>query len=666
LSVPFRALNAKITLTSAATLAVCLCWAALSAAEPEAEIVVTGHKSTRPAREPTLAATRVDAAELARPGANAAAILSHVPGVQVSETGGSADLATASLRGGTSAQTPVYLAGVRLNDDLTGSADLSLIPLWMLGRAEVYRGNAPADADRLGIGGAIYFEPHLPRKNRLLAGAQVGSFGQRAGWLGAEVARNGDAALVAFRSATAKNDYSYLDNAGTSSTSDDRLRTRPNADASERDAWAIGRTSLGRRGAQLTTVFNAFEREQGETGLAAVPALAARSKSARLLAGLTAQVPCSTGPGCEIVLTSQAINTRKRVTDPDQELASLGVRLDSEGVDSEGTRFAESARIWLTGGAFRALLGANLEFERLAQDSATTLRAGRNTGSARVALFASLPHDVELSSLALVTCDATDGPAQSQGCADLRPEVRLGARKKWGAFELRSNWSRYTRVPTLGELYGISAQVRGSSALVSEQGLAGDLGARWEAQVGPVWAYLDAFGFARSVTDLIAYRRSSPGAVQPYNVGSARMLGAELEAGAQFAEHGRASLALTVLDPRDTTAGRNLTNDLVPYQSRVVSSLFVEGFVASRARALPRAGLDARLSYRGSRLADPAGLLVLPASTTLDLGATLRFGREHELSLRAAVDDVFDSRHFDFIGYPIPGRSFHCSAEASW
>ena len=81
---------------------------------------------------------------------------------------------------------------------------------------------------------------------------------------------------------------------------------------------------------------------------------------------------------------------------------------------------------------------------------------------------------------------------------------------------------------------------------------------------------------------------------------------------------------------------------------------------------LRRAGLDVRLSHRASRLADPAGLLVLPASTTLDLGATLRFGREHGLSLRAAVDDVFDAGHFDFIGYPVPGRRFHCSAEATF
>ncbi|HEY5372918.1 MAG TPA: TonB-dependent receptor, partial [Polyangiaceae bacterium] len=191
-------------------------------------------------------------------------------------------------------------------------------------------------------------------------------------------------------------------------------------------------------------------------------------------------------------------------------------------------------------------------------------------------------------------------------------------------------------------------------------------GARWEAPLGPVWAYFDVFGFARHVSELIAYRRSSIGALQPYNVGSARVLGGELEAGAQWADHARSALSLTVLDPRDTTPSRTLSNDLVPYQSRLLGSWFVEGFVDTGLRSLHRAGVDARLSYRGSRLADPAGLLVLPSSSALDLGATLLFGRNGELSLRAAVDDVFDARHFDFIGYPVPGRRLHVALEAWW
>lgn len=123
-------------------------------------------------------------------------------------------------------------------------------------------------------------------------------------------------------------------------------------------------------------------------------------------------------------------------------------------------------------------------------------------------------------------------------------------------------------------------------------------------------------------------------------------------------------MALTLLDPRNTTPGRNLTNDLIPYQSRLTGSWYAEGFVEPRSRLVKRAGLDARLSHRGSRLADPAGLIVLPASTELDLGATLVLAPD--LSLRCAIDDVFDAHHFDFIGYPVPGRSLHASLEAWW
>jgi hypothetical protein len=41
-------------------------------------------------------------------------------------------------------------------------------------------------------------------------------------------------------------------------------------------------------------------------------------------------------------------------------------------------------------------------------------------------------------------------------------------------------------------------------------------------------------------------------------------------------------------------------------------------------------------------------------------------GAASDVSLRAAVDDVFDARRFDFIGYPIPGRSWHFSLEARY
>ena len=641
--------------------ALSLCRTTLAWADPATEIVVTGHKSTRVPGEATLATSRVGEQELARPGASAAAVLRQVPGVQVSETGASSELATASVRGASSAQTPVYLAGIRVNDDITGSANLSLVPLWMLGRVDVYRGNAPADADHLGIGGAIYFQPRAPRKAGLRVGAELGSFGERAGWVGAAVAKRASAALVAFRSASARNDYPYRDEGLAGAPGDERTRARPNADASERDLWAIGRTLLSSRGARVTTVFNAFTREQGVSGLATTPALTARAQNSRLLAGLSATVPCSASAGCVIALGSQASAAQSGLSDPRRELA-----IESTRIDSRGTRVSQSLRLLLSGSGLYAMLGANAEFGRLALDGAAPIRARRDTVSARSSVSASLGHGTTLSGLVLFTCDRTRGPDQSRDCANLPPEGRIGVQQKWGAFELRANLARYARVPTLAELYGMSAVVRGSSQLVAEQGTAGDLGARWEAQLGPVWAYVDAFGFARKVSHLVAFRRSSLGTVQPFNVGSARVLGAELESGAEWPEHLRLAFALTVLDPRDTTSQRTLKNDLVPYQSRVQSSLFVEALFDPGLVSSLRAGADARLSYRGSRLADPAGLLVLPASTALDLGASLRFGNDSGVTLRAAMDDVFDARRFDFIGYPVPGRRVHVSCEATW
>ena len=88
-------------------------------------------------------------------------------------------------------------------------------------------------------------------------------------------------------------DYEYEDDGGTAfATSDDRTVRRRNADAHSWDAWAVGRSELG-SGGRVTTVLNAFSREQGVSGIGVAPALAARSRMQRLLAGVSTRVPCA-------------------------------------------------------------------------------------------------------------------------------------------------------------------------------------------------------------------------------------------------------------------------------------------------------------------------------------------------------------------------------------
>jgi vitamin B12 transporter len=220
------------------------------------------------------------------------------------------------------------------------------------------------------------------------------------------------------------------------------------------------------------------------------------------------------------------------------------------------------------------------------------------------------------------------------------------------------------RVPTLGELYGVSAGTLGNPELAAERGLSLDGGAslraawRWSA------AYAQLAGFVRGAEDLIAYRRSSFGVVRPYNVSSARVAGLELGAGVSLWRTLEVSIALTALDPRDVSDERTTDNDLVPLLARLTVDPRVEiGSPPLRVIELDRAAVGASLAYRSSRATDPAGLVVLDAQARLDLDVALTFAGR--LTLRGRIENVIDTQSYDVVGYPLPPRSLHALCEVS-
>jgi iron complex outermembrane receptor protein len=217
----------------------------------------------------------------------------------------------------------------------------------------------------------------------------------------------------------------------------------------------------------------------------------------------------------------------------------------------------------------------------------------------------------------------------------------------------------------LGELYGVSATVLGNDALETETGWSLDTGvsAKWSDETFAT--YGQVVGFARWSDELIAYRRSSLGAVRPYNAASARVLGVEVAAGASLWGVLRAQLAVTLLDPREVSDDRAVVSDLLPYEARLVVAPEVE--LASPAWPLvmlDTASVAARFRYRSERVADPAGLVVLEAERQLDVDASLLFFGH--LGLRGRVANVLDERTFDLVGYPLAGRSFHVLLEGWW
>lgn len=663
--------------------------------DPAIDVRVEGDRGPpRASRDPGVASFVVRGDELKRPGATVVELLLASPGVEPSRTGAGSDFATLSIRGAPSAELPVYLAGVRLNDDITGAADLSTIPLFALDRIEVFRGNAPADADRLGIGGAVFLEPKLPRGTHAGALFGAGSFGALTFGGFASLGDDRAGALFSFSRQSATNDYTFVDNGGTPPSSDDRVVQRDNGDATAYDAWALGRATLP-GGGRLVLMANAFAREQGISGTSYAQAHLARSATQREIGAVSARLPCSLSLSgqpasaasdaamdrCAIDLASSLILSRRDIHDPGRELGFF-----ADWALTSGERWSEKARVRARiGDSLRVGAGVVVGMDRLDVD----LSRGDHTRAGRLGITASA--DVlwtptgHLSFFALGggECHSATGRLQgsaaaenvassgNQGfCAQGGPVGRAGARLLAPlGFEVVASGGTYVRVPVLGELYGLSGAVQGNSALVPERGYSAEASARWSggSPEGSIRAFADVTGFARFVDDLIAYRRSGAGTIAPFNVASARILGLEAAAGMDLLHHVRAQLALTFADPRNVTLGTSQQVSLLPYHAAFTGAFGLEAYADPSAalRFVDRVAVGLRFAYRSGRYADPGHSFYLSEQQDLALDASAALLKKR-IGVRFSLSNLLDAPNQDLLGFPQPGRGFQALLEATW
>jgi iron complex outermembrane receptor protein len=633
-----------------------------AAARAQEPVTITVQGDGRPegelVAEPFAATSRVRTERLTAPAMRAADVLRSEAGVQIAEAGGLGAPATASIRGATSAQTPIYLGGVRLNDNVGGVADLSVIPVWLVDHVDVYRGNAPFGADEPGIGGALYFEPRRPRGPEASVVVTAGSFGTRSGAGYVALGNQRASVLLGASAERADNDYPFTDNRGTLfQAGDDAESARSNSDSRLRDVWLVARSRPGSR-SRLELLANLVTREQGAPKLALVPSRRARSELQRGLAALTARLGLDDSGRHTLTLRSTALDTDSQLHDPARELGALseetavhGSRLEQQAI----LDFALGSRV----GAGVALLGGA---ERLARRDAAD-ESSASAGTLRATGHVSWRALPALSLRALLALQCRTTQPGADGCRDLEPTGRVGAGWQTPAATLFMNLSRYQREPALGELYGAGIVVRGNRQLRPELGWSADFGVRAEHGFERLRLWGSAGAFLRSAEQLVTYVRTAQGYVVPLNVEGARVTGLELSLGGEAFGHLRLEGAATLLDPRDTTAGRRVGNDLLPFTSRLVlapRAQLTTGELAGK--LLKRADLSIDLTYLSNRFADAAGLIVIPEQATLGVGATASW-LGGVFSTRARVANALGGERFDIVGYPLPGRSLYLSAE---
>ncbi|MBK8254196.1 MAG: TonB-dependent receptor plug domain-containing protein [Polyangiaceae bacterium] len=647
------------------------------------DVNVTGDRTPRASQDPNVASYSIRGEALRRPGATAIDALARSPGTQISRTGAGSDLATLSIRGAPSASLPVYIAGVRINDDVTGTADLSTIALATMERVDLYRGNAPSSADRLGIGGALFFEPKLPRGTRVGASMGAGDFGEVNLSAFASAGSGAAGALFSVYWGRAQNNFTFTDTRETLDARDDTSVTRRNGDSDTVDAWAIGRLEVP-RGGRVVLLANAFEREQGIVGPSVSPALFARSKTQRRIAAATTRFSCASAPPpasdttaaqspshtppadrCSLNLTSSVIVSRRSISDPLGELGFFAAHTDVFGerwLSSATLRLRPFDALEISGGLF-----AGVDRLRVSPRDREGTHAARASVTGSIDARLHVTQRVSVFALGGGECHSPLG-GQNSACALGGPAGRAGVHLNLPlGIELIGSGGSYVRVPTLGEQFGLSGSVTGNPDLLPERGFTGELEARYSGGVGSLSWFLDVTAFARVAENLIAYRRTSAATIAPFNVANAQTLGAEVLAGINIGDYASLEQAMTLLDPRDVTENRNETNAQLPYQAAFTSSSRVEvGVNANSANMLfQRAALGTTFAYRSARTADSAGANWLPEQREFNIDATFWFLQKHIVA-RLALTNAFNVANQDILGFPLPSRALHGSLEGTW
>lgn len=615
------------------------------------------------------AVSRVEGARFEDPGASVSQVMRDAPGVQVTQSGGLGAPATASVRGATAAQTPVYLDQVRLNDEVGGVANLADLPRQLISQALVYRSHAPVGGAP-GIGGAIVFVPKYGSAETLSLAWMAGNLGSRS--IDGSVSYRDDQRSVIFGAIHegARNDATIESSAGTLFVSgdDEQIRLR-NADAIQNSVWMSGEEALG--GARIRWLYLGAEREQGAPKLALTQSEQARAAFRRDLVALTARAPLEEG---EIWAVTSASLGETQLFDPAREISIFSRELRTPGKRLEQVLGGDhELTSWIKVGADLVISLDQLDRFATLKDSGEQheLTARRVSGRVGVRAKGDLGRGYSSevgAGLRMIGTGETGSSAPEDAYSD--GQLSFGYAKN--GISAGVTVGRYQRLPTLSELYGASLLVRGNSELQVEEGHSAELTLRYQSRprggfFGRFWA--EASPFVRWSSNLIVFIRNAQGALLPRNRDSSRTLGAEVVLGGELMKGLDATLQTSLLDPRDVSPSRTTTNEILPFLSLITVSSRLDYCLD----LLPAEGLSAhaggRLFYQGSRFADLAGLSVIPDQVQVDFVLDMEWkpsGSGLRTTLRQRLANVLDGLRFDLVGYPLPGRSYFAELEVAY
>jgi len=485
--------------------------------------------------------TVIDVDERLSSADDVASVVNSASGTVVRRLGGLGDYSAVSIRGSSFRQVQIYLDGIPLNPDGSDSVNLAELPLAAFERIEIYRGNAPASFAAAPIGGVINLVSSQ-KKTPASAALGVGQYGTGrfllSGTQSDQLVGQPTDVLVLAELFSTQGDFLYFTDNGTLyNTEDDERRTRVNNDKGQVNAF--GRWRWGDDGLRLSLTDALLFRQEGLPGHANGIAEETRLDTQRNI--LTAQLEGDQGR-MAWHLRAWRQDRKERY---DDRAGELGVGNEwHEGLSTnEGLQFSIRGLpwTWLAPTATASARRDRYNLTDLQNDIQEDPRL-RTAATGVLGVESWLLQDqVQLSPLVQLNWldnrklgevfldDQPVGTAARDTLFALNPRAGLLIQPSgFRGLSLKANVGRYLRPPDFSELFGDRGGIRGNSDLLPEEGLLWDVGLRYLLERPHFNVALDGAYFSRDAENQIVFIQNSQRTSVPTNFGSATTQGVEL------------------------------------------------------------------------------------------------------------------------------------------
>ncbi|MFQ5746671.1 MAG: TonB-dependent receptor [Gemmatimonadota bacterium] len=546
-------------------------------------------------------------------GADVGSWLETLPGVVVRRKG--AGLAqVVSVRGARPAGVLVLLDGVPLNDPVTGTADLSRLPVSTLESATLVRGTGSGAYGSGALGGVVLLRSRAPAGSAASVGAAIGSLGSRRADLFVSAAGRGSGIALSAAHERSENDFRFRNRTLPGAP----VERRRNADGS-RSSLAVTARGESRLRPRIEARYDRTERgSPGRIGSRLFDDARWAQEAVRIGFGLGRTGGASAGAVLRrqrIAFTASTGDSREEIWDArltgNLRVPGLGLRLagrlERETVDGDGLEGVPGR--WSGGGRIER----PLEAEGLEIAPSVALDAARGTRAL----------SPELSV-------ARTWPSGVQGWA------RIG---------------RGFRLPTFGDLYFASSYgVRSNPDLRAEVvTLDGEIGASVPLRVAGRSLRARIVLHGRRTRDPIVWLASSAAVWSPRNLEALRSVG--IEGSVRLDDAGAPWTGGLWIAGLRSRLGFGSNRNSLPYEPDLSGGAMVE-------RRWSAMAVRGELRVTGSRTTSIAGTRRLPVFATLDLAwrGSLKF-LSVPASIQLTIDNLLDERYELVELFPEPGRT---------